>query len=164
MSVSPEIVLRPRFKTELSEDKDTLLQKFEMQKKEASPYIVTRVDNHVFIKLPEKEQHFWSPQLHLEINSFKENSSTINGLFGPKPSVWTMFMFAHFIVICVFTVFGIWAYANASLKKNFTIQLVVMGLMLLLWFVLYFAGRAGKLKGKNEMIALNNYMNTILKQ
>lgn len=163
MSVPNEIVLRPRFKIELLKDKETLLKKFEAQTSKSMPFVVTRVDNHVFIKLPEKEQHFWSPQLHLEINSFKENTTTINGLFGPKPSVWTMFMFAHFMVICVFAVFGIWAYANFSLKKPFSIQLVVMGLMTLVWFALYLAGRTGKTKGKDEMTALNNYMNTILK-
>lgn len=164
MSVPHEIVLRPRFKIELTEDKETLLKKFDLQTSNSVPFVVTRVDNHVFIKLPERDQHFWSPQLHLEINSFKKNTSTINGLFGPKPSVWTMFMFAHFMVLCVFLVFGVWAYANFSLKKSFSIQLVVMGLMTLTWFVLYFAGRTGKTKGKDEMTALNNFMKNIIEQ
>lgn len=164
MPPNNEIVLRPRFKLEIDQNKETVLNDFESSKKTSQKFIITRVDNHVFIKLPKNQQHFWSPQLHLEINELEEKKCILRGLFGPKPSVWTMFMFAHLIVICLFTAFGIWAYANFSLHRPYTIQVLIMVLLVLIWGVLYFLGREGKTKGKDEMIALHNFMNTIIKQ
>lgn len=42
----------------------------------------------------QKNQHYWSPQLTLTIEE-GETGSLVRGLYGPKPSVWTMFMFFY---------------------------------------------------------------------
>lgn len=163
MSISNEIVLRPRFKIELNESNDSALKKFEDLKHTQKDFVISRVDDHVFIRIPKEKQHFWSPQLHLEINEVNDDSCMLHGLFGPNPTVWTMFMFLHFIVAGLFIAFGIWAYTNWSLDKNFTLQFFFMLLMIGLWFVLYFAGRLGKFKGKEEMHLLNDFMKKSLK-
>ena len=162
MALSNEVVLRPRFKIELQQSNEEALQVFEAAKKTQSEFIITRVDDHVFIKLPREKQHFWSPQLHLEIMEGDEQHSTLHGLFGPKPTVWTMFMFLHFIVAGLFIGFGIWAYTNWSLEKDYAIQLFVTLLMIAVWFVLYFAGRMGKSTGRDEMLALHQFMKRTL--
>ena len=151
MALSNEIVLRPRFKIELNVSNETALQAFEATKETQTKYIISRSDDHVFIKIPSTEQHFWSPQLHLEIVSFEENKSTVHGFFGPNPTVWTMFMFFHFIVAFLFIGFGIWAYTNSTIGNSYAIQLGTMFFMLLLWFGLYFGGRMGKAAGQKEM-------------
>ena len=86
----------------------------------------------------------------------------LQGLFGPKPSVWTMFMFFHFIVAGLFLAFGIWAYTNWSLKSDYAIQLLIAFLMILTWVALYFIGRIGKATGKDQMHLLYDFMNKIL--
>lgn len=158
MSISNEIVLRPRFKIKLEKDNQSALELFDKAKEEQQEFIITRVDDHVFIKFPKAKQHFWSPQLHLEINAENDNSSMLHGLFGPNPTVWTMFMFLHFFVAVVFVGFGIWAYSNWSLDDSYIMQIFVMFLMVILWFALYFAGRLGKHKGKDEMYLLHDFM------
>lgn len=158
MPISNEIVLRPRFKIKLEKDNQSALKLFDKAKEVQKEFIITRVDDHVFIKFPKAKQHFWSPQLHLEINSENDSSSMLHGLFGPNPTVWTMFMFLHFFVAVVFIGFGIWAYSNWSLDNSYIMQLFVMFLMVILWFVLYFAGRLGKHKGRDEMHLLHDFM------
>ena len=164
MSTTNEIVLRPRFKIELEQNNESVLQDFENKKKTQSEFIISRVDDHVFIKFPKKDQHFWSPQLHLEINKTDENTSTLHGLFGPNPTVWTMFMFFHFIVAGLFIAFGIWGYTNWSLKSDYGIQLLIALLMIVSWVVLYFIGRLGKATGKDQMHLLYDFMNKVLNQ
>lgn len=159
-----DVVLRPRFTFEKNKNNEELLSLFVKAKQEQSNFIVSRIDNHVFIKLPKIKQHFWSPQLHLEIDEIDEKTSRIHGLFGPNPTVWTMFMFFHFIVICLFLGFGAWAYSNWSLENSYAIQLSLMILMIILWFVLYFAGRLGKKAGMDEMHELSNFMTNIIKE
>ena len=134
-----------------------------LKKKTQKDFIVTRVDNHVFIKYPKEKQHFWSPQLHLEIDKVDDNKSLLHGLFGPNPTVWTMFMFLHFMVAGFFIAFGIWTYTNWSLKTDYAIQLSLTFLMILIWFALYFAGRIGRDTSKKDMFALRDFMNTIIK-
>jgi len=158
MSLTNEIVLRPRFKFELKRNNQEALKLFEDAKSTQSEFIISRVDDHVFIKIPKEKQHFWSPQLHLEINEIDENTSMLHGLFGPNPTVWTMFMFFHFLVAVLFIGFGAWAYSNWSLEVSYGLQIGIMILMVALWFVLYFTGRLGKKTGKPEMHLLYNFM------
>jgi hypothetical protein len=162
MSVNNDIILRPRFRLELNRNNEEVLKVFEDAKNAQKEFIVTRVDDHVFIKIPKAEQHFWSPQLHLEIMEVDKKNSRLFGLFGPNPTVWTMFMFLHFVVAGVFIGFAIWAYTNWSLGNDFAIQLFVALFMVVIWFALYFGGRVGKATGKDQMVLLHRFMNKML--
>jgi hypothetical protein len=163
MSTTNTIVLRPRFKMELPYHNETVLKDFEIAKSSQKEYIVNRIDDHVFIKFPKQKQHFWSPQLHLEINEVDEKSSLLHGLFGPNPTVWTFFMFLHFMVAGLFIAFSIWAYTNWALKSSYALQVSLMLFMVIVWFALYFAGSIGKASSKNEMLELQEFMNKVLK-
>ncbi len=163
MSTTNTIVLRPRFKMELQHSNETVLKAFELSKTAQKDFIVNRIDDHVFIKFPKHKQTFWSPQLHLEINETSNKSSLIYGLFGPNPTVWTFFMFLHFMVAGLFIAFSIWAYTNWALKSSYAIQVSLMLFMVIVWFALYFAGSIGKASNKNEMLELHDFMNTVLK-
>lgn len=164
MSTKNNIILRPRFKIELSESNTSILNRFEDLKNTQNSVVISRIDTHVFIKYPKKEQHFWSPQLHLEIDEVTTNSSLLHGLFGPNPTVWTFFMFLHFIIASLFIAFGIWAYTNWRLKSDFVLQISLMVFMIVTWFALYFAGRIGRNASKKEMLQLRDIMNKVLKQ
>ncbi|MFV0565628.1 MAG: GTP-binding protein [Flavobacteriaceae bacterium] len=162
MTEANNVVLRPRFTFEVRHNHEDVLQLFQKAKTKQSDFIISQVGDHVFIKFPKHKQHFWSPQLHLEINAINENTSEIHGLFGPNPTVWTFFMFLHFIVAGLFIGFGIWAYSNWRLNTSYTMQLWVVAFMLVLWFVLYFAGSIGKVSSKDDMLALKAFMDSIL--
>ncbi|MGB5498199.1 MAG: GTP-binding protein [Maribacter sp.] len=155
-----EIVLRPRFQIELEQPKEKALQIFENI--DQPPFLVKRMDDHVFIKFNNEEVHFWSPQLQLEISDTEEGRCKLYGLFGPNPTLWTFFMFLHFGVATLFIGLGVWAYSSASLERPYGIQIGLMVFMVLLWFVLYAFGRAGRSKGKPQMRELHNFMNQSL--
>lgn len=158
--IANDIVLRPRFQLELSDPKDKILENFE--KSEKVSLLVNRLDEHIFIKFDKKNNHFWSPQLHLEIVEIDQNNSKLYGVFGPNPNLWTFFMFLHFAVAAIFIVLCIWAYSSAALEKPYGLQLGLMGFMAIIWFVLYFFGRAGKHKGKPQMEELHLFMIEVL--
>ena len=159
---SDEIVLRPRFRLSLPHPKEQVLGVF--NDRCDPPFLVHRVDDHVFIKFRKEETHFWSPQLHLEINEKDKNSCLLYGLFGPNPTLWTFFMFIHFIVGSLFIILGIWAYSNASLGKAWGLQAGLMVLMIVIWGGLYVLGRSGKSRGRPQMRILHQYMHIILQE
>ncbi|MFD2552538.1 GTP-binding protein [Bizionia sediminis] len=157
-----DIVLRPRFKRDIQQPNTVVLDLFKAAKQSQNRYIISVIDDHVFLKLPKHKQQFWSPQLHLEIKENGPKAAILHGLFGPNPTVWTMFMFFHFLVASLFIGFGIWAYSNWTLNTNYSLQMGVMAFMVFVWFALYFAGRIGKDSSKTEMQELYYFMETIL--
>lgn len=158
--LSNDIVLRPRFQLQVLGTRELLLRKFIDSQK--NPFLIKCLDNHIFIKFNKDNTHFGSPQLHLEIDALDDKSSKIYGFFGPNPTLWTFFMFIHFIVATLFIFIGIWAYVSASLNKPYTLQIGFMLLLVLIWFVLYTFGRMGKRKGKPQMRELYAFMMDVL--
>lgn len=157
-----DIVLRPRFQIQLKKPKEIVLAGFENLNQ--PPFIVKRLDDHVFIKFNNEQIHFWSPQLQLEINDVEEGGSKLFGLFGPNPTLWTFFMFLHFGVAILFIGMSVWAYSSASLGRPYGLQIGLMIFTVVLWFVLYAFGRAGRSKGKPQMHQLYDFMNKSLNQ
>ncbi|MCB0467335.1 MAG: GTP-binding protein [Aequorivita sp.] len=156
--LSNEIVLRPRFQMELEQPCSQLLTKFSKAKKDQNIFIISCVDDHVFIKLPKNQQHFWSPQLHLELSEISENKCSLHGFFGPNPTVWTMFMFLHVAVGILFMVNLTWLYSNYNLGNSIGLQIGISIILVLTWVLLYVAGRIGKKKGKSGMRELYDFM------
>lgn len=160
--LSNDIVLRPRFKLALNKNGNQVITLFFNAKQTQERFVISCVDDHIFIKLPKQEQHFWSPQLHLEISESTEDSCQISGFFGPNPTVWTMFMFLHVVVGILFMVDLTWLYSNYNLGNPITIQIIIAVVLVLAWILLYFAGAMGKKKGKPGMRALYDFMDGII--
>ena len=154
-----EVFLRPRFTIDLDENYYTVLENFSNTfNKEECKFIGSVVDEHIFISVSKKEEHFWSPQLHLEIIEKSEKKSLLKGLFGPKPQVWTLFMFIHFIIGVSFLGFGVMLYSRISLGESMFFPIIMMIVLPLIWILLYFLGKIGKDTGKNQMRDLHNFM------
>lgn len=154
-----EIFLRPRFSIQLERRKEHVLTQF----KEALNLNTTKlrgtfVDDHIFISVPKKEEHFWSPQLQLELLETSDNKTTIKGLFGPKPQVWTLFMFVHFIVGISFLGFLVLLFTRISLDETIVFPIVMLLFLPLLWIFLYFLGKIGKETGKDQMKILHDFV------
>ena len=107
-----ELVLRPRFHFKIKHSKEVILTAFQNKKNAQLTYKISRVDEHIYIKIPKASQNMYSPQLHLEISEVDTSSSQIQGVFGPNPSIWTLFMFCHFVTGVLFIGFGIATYSE----------------------------------------------------
>ena len=157
--INGPIFLRPRFKIFVKEDGFKLIKKFEEKQNSSNcKFIIKIVDNHIVLDILKDESKFWSPQLAIEIEQHKPKESLIKGLFGPKPHIWTFFIFIHFAIALAFIGFCTLAYVQYSLKESYSFALTVSLLMPLLWFVMYFIGRWGKHKSLEQMLALHNFM------
>lgn len=158
------VFLRPRFQINLKEEREQVISIFKNTFKETScKYTGKVVDGHIVIDIPKEENHFWSPQLHIEIEKVNETSSLLKGLFGPKPQVWTLFMFIHFGVAMLFIGFLIRLYVQWTLKIDLTISFVIIICLPIIWFILYFLGRIGKSTGNNQMQELHDFMESVVK-
>jgi hypothetical protein len=161
---SSDIYLRPRFKMNFDESHQNLIGKFKyILKNKTSKFGILISDGHVIIDIPMEENHFWSPQLNIEIERIGEKRSLVKGLFGPKPQVWTLFMFIHFAMAVAFVGFSIAAYVQWTLKGDYKTVFIVTLSLPILWIVMYFLGRIGKKTGHKQMNELHEFMMETLK-
>lgn len=160
-----DVFLRPRFKLKLDENQQQIIEKFKDNLKDGNcKYCSKIVDGHIVIDVPKEENHFWSPQLNIEIESLNDEKSIVKGLFGPKPQVWTLFMFVHFAMAVAFIGFSIMAYVKWTLKSNYKFAFYVAILIPVLWIVMYILGRIGKATGHKQMDELHKFMMKTLKK
>ena len=120
----------------------------------------TVMTNFINIAPVETDQHYWSPQLTIDE---KEGGSLIRGLYGPKPSVWTMFVFFYSIIgfaTLIVTMIGL---SYFSLGKGTTIFWVVL-LLILVFLTLYLVAYFGQKFGQKQMIYLHHFVEECLER
>jgi len=157
------ILLKPRFKLKFDASKEEIMQQFkESLEDEDCAYNSQIVDHHIVIDVPELEEHFWSPQLHVEIEK-EDGKTVVKGILGPRPKIWTFFMFLHFIVAIAFFVFFVIFYSRWSLDQEYKLTMMMCFLMPVVWIVLYFIGQLGKKFGYEQMVGLHNLLIKALK-
>ena len=159
-----QIFLKPRFHIDFDMEAKTLVSKIKTEVEQEEKFRTKIVDNHLVIDVPLEKDQFWSPQLHIEIEELHEKSSKLKGLFGPKPQVWTLFMFIHFGVATAFVIFGIIAYSNWSLHKDMFFPIVMLIVLPIIWVTLYFLGSIGKATGKEQMEELKQFTKELLRK
>jgi len=119
------------------------------------------VDNHIILKIPDDQQHYWSPQLTLELEEI-ENGTLIRGLFGPKPGVWTMFVF-FYSSIGFLTLMGLlFGLSQLMLKMDaYGLWSVPVGMLILL--CLFLMSKIGQGLSQEQMYQLNSLLRESLK-
>ena len=158
-----KILLKPRFKIERTENKAVIIEKFKNKFTHGSNKFSGKiVDHHIIIDVRREATHFWSPQLHVEVEENQQKTTVIKGLFGPKPNVWSLFMFAHFGVGLAFLIFLVLCYTRWSLNQDYTFAILMCITMPIAWFVLYLLGRIGRKKGRAQMNELHEFFFQIL--
>ena len=153
----PHYRVRPRFKMETNypidhwEDKikSGLLKEDATCNGKVSPGFVT-------LSLPIEEQHYWSPQLTVSIEE-TENGSILRGLYAPRPTVWTMFVFFYSIIGFTIMAIGVIGLSNLSLNKPGSILWYIPGLVLI-FISLYLVAFFGQRMARNQMITLHQFL------
>lgn len=163
MDANNEIRLRLRFYKDVDENIDSVREKFDNFKKNCTQDCHLKIKhNHIWMNMPASKKKYWSPHLHVELESKNNNETHIRGLFGPEPTLWTLFIFLHFMVAGIFIIFSVMAYSDHFLKQDYTMDLIVMLLMVIVWFLLYFIARQIRYKGYGQMNELEEKFLKIL--
>jgi hypothetical protein len=157
MNPNNEIRLRLRFYKEVNENIDSLREKFENHTKTSSPdYFVKIRGYHIWLNIKGAKKAYWSPHLHLELEKKENGKTNIRGLYGPDPTLWTFFMFLHFIIAGTFLIFCGIAYSDYILKSAYTSDLIILGLMVFAWVLLYIIAKQIRSNGEEQMRDLEN--------
>ena len=165
MNADNEVRLRLRFHRDVEENRDVVLQKFIQYRKNETKQCYMKIRNHhVFLDIVPEFRRIWSPQLHVELEPQEDNPEHTHArcLFGPDQTLWTFFMFLHFLVGGTFLLFSGLACSNYILKLPVMMNLVVLGLMVFVWFLLYVIAKQIREKGSYQMNELEFELDKIL--
>ncbi len=163
MELDNNVVLRPRFHKEVDKTIDEIIEKAKKVKEEVKEdYRVKVSDHHIFLFITLAKRKYYSPHLHIELTENEDKTTHAKCLFGPDQTIWTFFMFLHFIIAGIFLVFMMMAYSHWTLKQSMTTDFIIMGLMVVFWFALYFQARINRKKCQPQMLKLEQLMERIV--
>ncbi|MBT8234262.1 MAG: hypothetical protein HKN51_02435 [Saprospiraceae bacterium] len=121
------------------------------------------IDEHVILDIVGAEVHYWSPQLNfrVEVNEGDKNQSLVAGLIGPRPPVWTLFMFIYFLIGVVG--FFISSYGVAKLiMGEYSNYILVIPLSILLMLTAYKVGKYGEHLASDQIEILKQFVRDVL--
>ena len=122
---------------------------------EDSPCIGEAHARYANLEIPLQDQHYWSPQLAITMEETEEGT-VVRGLYGPRPSVWTMFVF--FYAAIGFAVMVISAIAMVMFMMGKSVPFLwSVPVLILIFFSLYHVAYIGKKKGYAESELLHRF-------
>ena len=151
-----QLRVRPRFQQHLDAAPEEVIEAFRHALSQDDATCKGSILEHrVHLRIPHAQQHYWSPQLHLELEA-TEHGSLVRGLYGPRPGVWTMFIFLYTGVgfLCLMgTLYGL---------SQWTLDLPATGFWsfpagLLLLAGIWLAAQVGQRKGREQTLQLHAF-------
>ena len=153
--------VRPRCRYVLDMTADEVMKKIETELRNSNTDVTGSIlQHHAYLKIPEKDQHYWSPEFHITVEQI-ETGSLVRGVIGPKPKVWTMFMFFYSGVI-VLLAFGSALGVSQWMLNMQAPWLWSIPAALILWLGIFLAALYGQLLGHSQTIILLVYLKDCL--
>lgn len=167
MSVEHSIThIRPRFNIPVPTTKDKLLKIIEKHLEDPGEGIKGKiVDNHIILDILPSHVHFWSPQLNFRIEEDEWNpgQTILAGLIGPRPNVWTLFMFFYFSI-------GILGFFTSSygisqwMLGDYSHTIWAFPVAVLIMLTAYQAGKLGERLGSRQIRQFKAFIRGVIQE
>jgi|LakMenEpi03Aug12_release.lakeMendotaPanAssembly.Ray.scaffolds.fasta_scaffold00485_47 hypothetical protein len=160
-----QIKLRYRFQQQTDLPVEEVINRFKTAKEKLFPkYLISVIEDNIWVKIGAEDRQLYSPHLHLEVSETAEQKTWIRALYGPNPAMWTFFMFLHFMVAGIFTIFAVIAYTRWQLDESMTSAIIIMCLMTAVWFFLYFFARMNRKAGLPQAEEIQKVFEEIMEE
>ena len=153
--------LRPRFEFVTPLAPEVALRR--LRETLSAPEAACRGDvfrGHAVLHVPAEAQRIWSPFLSLDFE-WHPDGTQIRGLYGPKPSVWSLFIAAY--AVCTFLAVFALAYGAAQWSLDRTPwAFAVLPAAAVGGLVVYGFARYGQHRGRAQMDHLRDVLDAAL--
>ena len=153
------IEIRPRFKLISEMEENLILDRVSLALPLQSEIIGTVNQDHIFLKIPKDQQHYWSPHMEVVVKKYYEDETktSVSCLIGPKPSIWLMFVFMY-VGIGVLALFGgLYGLVKWNLGKE-SIFIWAIPLAIILCSIIYLTSKYGQRKGRDQMLYMVSFL------
>jgi hypothetical protein len=144
------------------ENHDVLLQRFKERMKSGHPDVEMQIAYHsVFIKVPQKDHKWWSPELTVNIEEHN-GGSQLRKVTGPNPGTFTLAMFVISGALVIFFFALMFAFSQIQLNTSPLISLlVIVGSVLIALLTILVLGW-GRKKANPQMEIMNAFVREVL--
>ena len=155
--------VRPKFHVEVPYSVEELNNKIDAGLKDEEATVRGWV-NQYYAKLfiPRIDQHYWSPHLSVSFEE-SENGTMLRGVYGPRPAVWTMFVFFYAFIGFGILIVSILGTSYISLGKSGAI-LWLVPVLLIIFLTLYLVSYFGQKLGHDQMVTLHHFVEDCIGQ
>ena len=117
------------------------------------------VGNLIILDISDEKIHYWSPHLtfRVEKSPEKKEHTILSGLIGPRPNVWTMFMFVYFFTGILGFFISSYGIAQYNLGK-FSYTLFAFPIAIVFMLTAYRAGKFGEQLGAEQIESLKDFI------
>ena len=159
MSNAPEeniTKVRPRFKLETNKSAQLISEEIQQALKKEDSRCTGKIShNFITLHIPVNDQHYWSPQLTVTFEEW-DGVTTVRGMYSPRPTVWTMFVFFYSIIGLAILVLGTFGLSQLMLDKPAPI-LWWVPILAVLFSTLYLVSYFGQRLGHEQMATLHRF-------
>lgn len=147
---------RPRFRRQLPGEPENYLVKLADALEARNEWEGSVIGTHAFIRVCKPDQHFWSPHLGIELEEH-EGGTLLRGLYGPKPALWTFFVFLYSGAGFATLALLFWGGSQFSLGQSpWALWLAPLGLVAIL--LVYLLAQFGQKLGYEQMEQLHEVL------
>ena len=144
------------------ENHDVLLQRFKDRMKAGHPDVDMQIAYHsVFIKVPQKNHKWWSPELTVNIEEHN-GGSQLRKVTGPNPGTFTLAMFVIIFAIVIFFFALMFAFSQIQLNTSPMISLMVIAVSVIVAFLTVAVLGWGRKKAGPQMDVMNQFVKQVL--
>lgn len=155
---------RPRFKVVSKMTAEKFSEKMNIHLKNRNKVLGGYCNTEVgVIYVLQDREKYWAPELQLRIEKeFQDaNDISIRGVFGPRPSVWTLFMFFYGLGGAVLLTIGLYGWIELALGiGNLWVWSNFLGLLLIVGP--YISAKFGQRIAKGHMDVLRTFIERVL--
>ena len=155
-----DVEIRPRFKLNSSTHAaNVFIKRVEKALIKERSIIGNVKGTHIFLTLPESEQHFWSPAMEVVIEQDVEDEkkTNIRCLIGPQQTVWMLIMFLYISVAVVLLFGGMYGLVKWNMGHE-TKLLWLIPIGIVAEGLIFLATKWGQKKGRNQMLHLVSFL------
>lgn len=120
------------------------------------------VDNYIYLKIPQKDQHYWSPEMRVSIKE-SETGSTITSLVGPNGKVWATFMVFYGLAVMLL-IFGGSLGISQWLLNIDSFWIWSIPISIVLYVAIIAAAKYGQRLGKEQHLVLRYFLDEAIAQ
>lgn len=122
--------------------------------REGSRCVAKSFPGFLALRIPEEDQHFWSPRLQLSFEESGDHETLIQGSYGPNANVWSLFLYSWLVVGSLGTFSGILGFSQRMIGIR-AWGLWIFGAMLAAAVGLYLLAQFGQKLGAQQTFLLH---------
>lgn len=153
----PQVIdIMPRFKLLSSLKKDEVINTVVDGVNTDNTVNGKTIHDHFYLTIPERDWHYWSPELHITVEELNEQS-LIRCHVGPRQTVWVMILFLYASISLLVLFGGMYALTQWQMSRP-TMWLWVIPVGILALAGVYIIAKIGQYKGRDQMLHLCSFL------